>query len=270
MAIVAVSRGSYAGGKAVAENLARELGHTCVSREVVLDAARHSGVDERELRATLEEPPRFWEKNPGRVPAHLNLVRAALLRRAQAGGLVYHGFAGHLLLEGISHVLRARIIAGMDTRIAALMRDSDMDEAQAVAHLRKLDVQLAKWTQFLYGVEWNDPTLYDVILNLDHITVDGAVKTLVQMTGLPDFQPSDESRKAFDDLCLSSFVWEALTKDERTAMANIRVGADGGTVLITGVAANSRIVSAVQEVAGQVHGVSRVDNQVGMGSNWSW
>lgn len=270
MAIVAVSRGSYAGGKAVAEDLARKLNHTCISREVVLDAARDSGVDERELRATLEEPPRFWEKNPGRVPAHLNLVRAALLRRAQAGGLVYHGFAGHLLLGGISHVLRARIIAGMDTRIAALMKDSDMNEKAASAHLRKLDVQLAKWTRFLYGVEWQDSTLYDVVLNVDHISIDSAVKTLAQMTSLPDFQPTDESRKAFDDLCLGSFVWEALTKDKSTGTANIRVGADAGTVFITGVAANTRIVSAIQDVAEQVPGVKTVDNQVGVGSNWSW
>lgn len=270
MAIVAVSRGSYTGGIAVAENLARELGHPCVSREVVLDAARDSGVDERELRSTLEEPPRFWEKTPGRIPAHLNLVRAALLRRAQAGGIVYHGYAGHLLLGGISHVLRARIIAGTDARIAALMDDYQMNRKEAAAHLRKLDVQLAKWTRFLYGVEWQDPTLYDVVLNLDHISVDGAVTMLEKMTRLPDFQPTDESRKAFDDLCLSSFVWEALTKDEETGSANIRVGADAGTVFITGVAANTRIVSAIQDVAGRVDGVHEVDNQVGVGSNWSW
>jgi cytidylate kinase len=270
MAIVAVSRGSYTGGIAVAEGLARELGHPCIRREVVLDAARDSGVDEKELRSTLEEPPRFWEKTPGRIPAHLNLVRAALLRRAQAGGLVYHGYAGHLLLGGISHVLRVRIIAGTEVRVAALMKDFDMNHKQAEAHLRKLDVQLAKWTRFLYGVEWQDPTLYDVVLNVDDISVDSAVKTLVQMTGLPDFQPTDESRKAFDDLCLSSFVWEALTKDDSTGTANIRVGADAGTVFITGVAANTRIVSAIEDVAGQVDGVREVDNQVGVGSNWSW
>jgi cytidylate kinase len=270
MAVVAVSRGSYTGGIAVAENLARELGHPCVSREVVLEAARESGVDERELRSTLEEPPRFWEKTPGRIPAHLNLVRAALLRRAQAGGLIYHGYAGHLLLRGISHVLRARIIAGTDARISALVDDYHMSQKEAAAHLRKLDAQLVKWTRFLYGVEWQDPSLYDVVLNLDHISVDGAVTTLAQMTRLRDFQPTDESRKAFNDLCLSSFVWEALTKDERTGTANIRVGADAGTVLITGVAANKHIVSAIQDVAEHVKGVEEVDNQVGVGSNWSW
>jgi cytidylate kinase len=270
MAIVAISRGSYTGGIAVAEKLAKELGHPCASREVVLDAAQDSGVDERELQSTLEDPPRFWEKKPGRIPAHLNLVRAALLRRAQAGDLVYHGYAGHLLLSGISHVLRVRIIAGSEMRIAALMDDYHMTRKEATAHLKKLDIQLIKWTRFLYGVEWQDPSLYDVVLNLDHLDVDGAAATLAHMTRLDAFQPTDASHKAFNDLSLSSFVWAELTKDQRTRKANIRVGADAGAVFITGVAANARVVNAIQEVAAQVDGVTKVDSQVGVGNNWSW
>ena len=81
---------------------------------------------------------------------------------------------------------------------------------------------------------------------------------------------ADESRKAFDDLLLSSSVWAALTKDQRTSSANIRVAADAGAVLITGVAANGRVVNAVQEVAAQVDGVRKVDSQVGVGNSWSW
>jgi cytidylate kinase len=270
MAIVTISRGSYTEGIAVAEALARELGHPCISREVVLEAAEDSGVEERVLVSTMEDPPRFWEKTPGRIPAHLNLVRAALLRHAQAGDLVYHGYAGHLLLSGIPHVLRVRVIAGPEKRIAALMRDFGMDRKQATAHLHKLDTQLAKWTRFLYGVDWQDPSLYDVVLNLDHISVEGAVITLAQMARSANFQPTDASRKAFADLYLSSAVWAALTKDPRTKAANVRVGSDEGTVFITGVAPNTRTADAIQEVVERVEGVHEVDNQVGVGGSWSW
>jgi cytidylate kinase len=270
MAIVTISRGSYIGGIEVAEALARELGHPCVSREIVLDASQDSGVNERDLQSTLEEPPRFWEKTPGRMPAHLNLVRTALLRRAQAGDLVYHGYAGHLMLGGISHILRVRIIAGAESRIKALMDDKGMSRKEATVHLKKLDTQLMKWTLFLYGVDWQDPSLYDVVLNVDGMGADDAVATLVAMTRLPSFQPTDESRKAYDDLFLSSVVWAALTKDPRTKGANIRVGADAGSVLITGAAGSAHAANAIREVAEQVEGVREVDSQVGVGGNWSW
>jgi cytidylate kinase len=270
MAIVTISRGSYIGGIEVAEALARELGHPCVSREVVLDASEDSGVAERELQSTLEDPPRFWEKTPGRMPAHLNLVRTALLRRAQGGDLVYHGFAGHLMLGGIAHILRVRVIAGAESRIQALMDYKGMSRKEATVHLKKLDTQLMKWTLFLYGVDWQDPSLYDVVLNLDGMSVDDAVATLAAMTRLPAFQPTAESRKAYEDLYLSSVVWAALTKDEHTKAANIRVGADDGTVFITGAAPNKGAVNAIREVAERVEGVREVDSQVGVGGNWSW
>ena len=270
MAIVTISRGTYPGGIGVAEKLASELGHPCIGLEVVRDAAQASGVDEGELLTTREEPPRYGEKKPGRIPAHLNLVRTALLRRAQTGNLVYHGYIGHLLLRGISHVLRVRIITGTEKRIAMLMKDQDMSEKKATAHLKKVDAQLAKWTRFLYGVDWQDPSLYDVVLNLDRISIDGAAATLAQMTRLDEFQPTPESRKAFEDLCLSSEVWAALSKDTRTRGANIRASADAGTVFVTGVAANYETADLIEEVAAQVEGVREVDNQVGVGKDWSW
>lgn len=271
MAIVTISRGSYPGGVSVAEKLASELGHPCVGRsEVLRDAAEASGIAEGDLLTTMDEPPRYWEKKPGRIPAHLNAVRTALLRRAQTGDLVFHGYVGHLLLRGVSHVVRVRVITGTDKRIEALMEDYGMSEKKAAAHLKKLDVQLAKWTQFLYGVDWQDPSLYDVVLNLDRISVDGGVETIAQMTRLPEFQPTSESRKAFEDLCLSSEVWAALSRDARTKGANIRVSADAGTVLVTGVAARHEAVNLIPEVAAGIEGVRKVDNQVGVGKDWSW
>lgn len=270
MAVVTISRGSFTGGVAVAEALAAELGHPCISREVVRDAAQASGLDEDRLQATLEEPPRFWEKTPGKIPAHLNLIRTALLRRARDGDLVYHGYAGHLLLEGVPNVLRVRVITSDDARVRAAMRDKGLTEKQAVEFVRKLDVQLAKWTRFLYGVSWQEPSLYDVVLNLDDLSVEGAVATLADMARLDDFRPTDESRKAFGDLLLASEVWSALTVDQRTRSANVRVSADDGSVLVTGSAGNARVVAAVDEVAAGVAGVCRVENEVGVGGGWQW
>ncbi len=111
----------------------------CISREVVRDAAQASGVAEGSLQATLEEPPRFWEKTPGKIPAHLNLVRTALLKRAHGGDFVYHGYAGHLLLSGISHVLRVRVIAGETYRVQTAMRDFDMNEKEAAQYVKTLN-----------------------------------------------------------------------------------------------------------------------------------
>lgn len=270
MAIVTISRGSFSGGVAVAEAVAGQLGVPCISREVVRDAAQASGVDEGVLVATLEDPPRFWEKSPGRIPAHLNLVRTALLERARGGGFVYHGYAGHLLLSGISHVLRVRVIASEAYRVLAAMSDFGMGEKEAAKYVKTLDMQLMKWTRFLYGVDWQDPSLYDAVLCVDRVGVEGAADTIVGMTRLAPFQHTDASRKAFADLLLSSTVWAALTGDPRTRAANVRVSAEGSDIYVTGSADNARTLDAITAVAGDVPGVGSVDNEVGVGRNWQW
>jgi osmotically-inducible protein OsmY len=270
MAVVTISRGSFTGGVAVAEALAAELGHPCVSREVVRDAAQESGMAEDRLQATLEEPPRFWEKTPGKIPSHLNLIRTALLRRARGGDLVYHGYAGHLLLEGVPNVLRVRVISDDTSRVQAAMRDKGLSEKQAVDFVRKLDVQLAHWTKFLYGVSWQDPALYDVVLNLEELGVEGAVATLAGMARLDGFRTTPESRKACEDLLLASEVWSALTVDRRTRSANVRVSADSGAVFVTGSAGSAKVLAAVEEVAAEVPGVTAVESEVGVGGSWQW
>jgi osmotically-inducible protein OsmY len=270
MAIVTISRGSFSGGVAVAEAVAERLGVPCISREVIRDAAQASGIDEGALIATLEDPPRFWEKSPGKITAHLNLVRTALLKRTDGGDFVYHGYAGHLLLSGISHVLRVRVIASEDYRIRAAMEDFSLGEKEAAKYVRTLNTQLMKWTKFLYGVDWQDPALYDVVLRVDRVGVEGAADIIVGMTRLEPFQPTEESRKAFADLLLSSNVWSALTADPRTRAANVRVAADGGEVFVTGSADNAKALDAIDDVAGRVPGVAHVDNQVGVGGHWQW
>ncbi len=119
-------------------------------------------------------------------------------------------------------------------------------------------------------MDWQDPALYDIVVSLDRLSVDGAAETLAAMTRLREFRPTEASRKAFDDLLLSSQVWSALTGDGRTRSANVRVAADDGDVFITGSADNAKSLDAIAEVASRVPGVAHVDNEVGVGGHWQW
>ena len=270
MAIVTISRGTFSGGKAVAETLAQHLGYPCVSREIILDAAKQYGISEQKLTAAIEGSPSFWQQVPEKRIAYLSFVTAVLLDRAKEGNLVYHGHAGHLLLSGISHAIRVRVIADMEFRIKAAMEQRDLTRGEAIVAIEKVDKERVKWTRFLYGVEWQDPSLYDVVLNLEHMTVLSAVETLARMVELADFQPSAASQKAFDNLLLSSRVWAELTRNEQTKGASVRVQADNGKVTIIGSAGSERALEAISKIAMRVEGVREVRSDVGIGKDWYW
>jgi len=119
--IITISRGSFSGGRVVAECVAEKLGYRLVSREVLSAAAARYGIAEEKLTRALERAPGLWERLGHERRLYLTYIQAALCEALQADDVVYHGHAGHLLLRGISHVLRVRLIAPLAYRIGAAM-----------------------------------------------------------------------------------------------------------------------------------------------------
>lgn len=271
MAIITISRGTFSGGKALAEALGKQLGYPLLSREETLaQAAKTYGISEEEVSSAVADPPPFWEQVPGRRLAYLRCLTAVILEQADKGNLVYHGNAGHFLLGNISHLLRVRVIANMEFRIRGGMEQLKCSREEAAAKIEQVDKSRRKWTQFLYGVQWEDPSLYDVVLNLDRTSIYGACLTVARMAELGDFAITPESHQAQENLLLSSKVWIALAKDERTQGSFVNVVADRGKVTIRGKADSDEITDAIPSVAKEIPGVKQVVSEVGVGADWYW
>lgn len=271
MSIITISRGSFSGGKAVAEELGRRLGQPVLSREQVLaEAARDYGVSERELADSLNQPPPFWQQVLGKRLAYVRCVTAVLLEHARQGDLIYHGHVGHLLLAGVPHVLRVRVIADLEQRIAAAMRQANLNREQALAHIQRVDRERARWASVLYGVDWNDPGQYDVILNLERVSVAGACEVLAGMAALEDFKPTSAGLQRQQDLSLASRVWAAMARDPRTRSVSLEVTANNGEVVLAGNVGSQKVIEAVTETARNVEGVKTLRCEVGMGTDWHW
>jgi cytidylate kinase len=271
MALITISRGTFSGGKAVAEKLAKDLGYPCYSREeIIRDAADQFDISEDMLDAAMTETPGFWKQNANQCISHLNFVRAALLRQLKGKDLVYHGYGGHLLLEGVTRLLRVRVIASMEYRIAAAMEELGMSRNTAAAHITAFDKRLAKWAKSVLGVEWDDPSLFDVIFNLDHISIDGTVRTIAQMSHLEEFTPDQDALQSLENLLISSRVWAAITLNKATRSAKVQIEAADGYVIISGNVSSMKIADAIIGVAAGVDGVKTVSNQIGIGSDWIW
>lgn len=270
MAIVTISRGTFSGGKELSERLAERLGYPCLSREEIVPVAVEKyGITEKDLTMAMEEPPPFWHV-PGRRNSYLKCVTSVLLEHVEGGNLVYHGHVGHLVLSAVSHVLRVRVIADMESRIRDAMHRKNVGREEAIAFILKIDKQRDKWTRFLYGVAWQNPALYDALFNLERLSIDGVCETIARMTELDDFQPTVQSRKELEDLTLSSRVWAVLATHDQTKTANLTVTADAGLVTIGGGAGSQKVIRAVAEVARKVEGVKEVATEVGVGSDWYW
>ena len=83
----------------------------------------------------------------------------------------------------------------MEFRINAVMTRNHLDREEAISYIRKLDDERAAWTRFLYNVDWRDPALYDIMINLDRMGLDNACRLLCEAASLDEFKaPSDWER----------------------------------------------------------------------------
>jgi cytidylate kinase len=258
MSIITISRGTYSGGADVATCLHRQLGYSLVSREILTEAAKTYGVSEERLRDALERPPGLLARFMHDRRRYLAFVRVALCERASHDNMVYHGLAGHFLLAGVRHVIRVRLIAPMALRMANLRERQGLKGQDAIAYIERVDRERAKWTEFLYGANWQDPALYDLTINLEQIDIEGACRAVVALTARPVFQADEASRQAMADLLLASRVTATLAADPETADAEVDVRTKAGHVEIEGKIADPVLVRQVCDRARAVGGVVEV------------
>jgi cytidylate kinase len=200
MSIITISRGSYFRGKEVAEKLAKKLGYECISREILLEASEEFNIPEIKLIRAIQDAPSILERLTRSRERYIAHIRAALLKHVQKDNIVYHGLFGHFFLQDIPHVLKVRIVGDLEARVADEVKREGISAAKAREILLRDDEERRKWALHLYGADWWDATLYDLVVNLKTITVDDAVELLTHLVKLPGFQTTPDSQQAIDNL----------------------------------------------------------------------
>jgi cytidylate kinase len=258
MQLICISRGSYSIGKAFAESLAAKLGSACLGREELLDEAARSGVAAGKLEMACLKSRNLDEKMLLEREHYHAFTTAALCERALAGPLVYHGRTGHLLLQGVPHVLRVRVVADLETRIKSVEERLGMDRAKAKQYVQQVDEDRRKWVRTFFNIDWDASAVYDFTVNLEHASVKNVASAFCGVAQLPDFQETPHSRRVLEDLLLAGRCRTALAKDDRTYGASFRVRAERGIVSVTYLPRYAALAEAIPGVLEKVPGVERI------------
>lgn len=265
MAIIPICRGTRSGGQALAECLARHLDYPILGREVVQHAAEELGVSARALEEEMCKRPGLWDHFSSMRHLYVVAVQAALAEQAAGGRLVYHGLAGGLLLRDAPGTLCLRLVAPMERRVRAVMADSEMDREMARDYIREVDESRKRWVKVMYGEDVTDPGLYDLVVNLDRITVEGGCRLVRAAASQPIFELTDETRAGLDDFLRACRVRLALARDPELASLKLDARSRGGVVVVSGEAPVRRSGAtgrAIAEAAESVPGVGEVRLEV--------
>lgn len=260
MAIITISHQMGAGGPDIGTAAAQRLGYRYVDHELIQDAVRRYGLAEEKLSHLDESKPSLFERFDAETRHYITILQTTLLEFAEGDDVVLMGRGGQWLLRGIPHVVRLRMIAPFEHRVKQwIKRTTELaaetpNQRAAADFVRRDDSEKKGRMRYLYEVDIEDPTLYDLIVNTEKLPPTAVVETIERIVRHPGLATTDVGRQIVAARALASRVQVALAMHPDTRRYRITVEAQGGLVTLEGTAALEQAVEVAREVPG-VHDV---------------
>jgi cytidylate kinase len=251
------------GSQIIARCLSHASGFRCVTREDLVPLVNRYGELATRVTASIGEATRNYQKfSELRRPFKI-LMRLALLEYARKENLAYFGYSGHLLVEGIAHFVRVRLIAPLELRIKTTMERMGCTEDGARDYIKRSDEERSHWARFMYGKNISDPRLYDLCINLDRMSFSTACSIMADAVREKEFQPTEESLAVMENMYKAALVEAALVTDPATHAYEISAAADNDTVWLKGPYLDDAEKSSVLGIAASVPGIKHLDYEPG-------
>ena len=175
--VVTISRTLAAGGEEIGRAVAQELGFRYADEEIIIRAAEKAGVSPQTVAE--KEHTRGSSRaylRPGHVrlrteqgviyrgivgesrSAYHALIVRVIREIGAEGGVVIVAHAASVPLSGMKGLLRSFITAPRETRVARLVRESKMAEAEARKAVEESDRQRREYLRRFYDVREELPT----------------------------------------------------------------------------------------------------------------
>jgi cytidylate kinase len=189
---VTISREPGSGGNVLGERLARRLAVELFHQEVIHAMAKSAKVS-AQLLETLDEKGLsvledwmaylvdFRHMWPDQYLKHLMKVIGAIGRH---GGAILIGRGANFILPP-ERRLSVRVIAPVEVRVANVVRNHHVSEAEARKRITKTDSQRRAFVRKYFNTSVADPLNYDVLVNTGSVSIDGAVEAIAALLGMP-------------------------------------------------------------------------------------
>lgn len=264
MALIAMTREMGSLGKDVAARLSQEIGKQVVHHEIIGELANKMRLRKSHVIRFLEGKAGIWERLTTDRTSMSIYTADETFRLIESGRFaVIRGWGAAHLLRPISHVVCVRVCAPLELRIKRMMERLNTDDRDFVENEIKLSEEAhGAITRRHFGINWQDPENYDLVLNTERLTIDECVAEIAHLLDDPEFQETAESMRALENLALQAHVRAALRQDPRTAKMMISIEAEAGRVTLSGILEAGLEAKDAVEVAGQVAKVTDVINQL--------
>lgn len=263
MPVIAMTHEMGSLARDVALELAARLGLKSLQHELGDHIAERLHVPKSLIRRLREGKAGFLEKLRTDEDAEAVFTAEEVLTIASEGNAVIRGWGATCLLRPVPHIPCVRVTRSVENRVRWLMENVDLDDADAALHeIRRSDSAHAARMHERFGVSWGDPTLYDLTLNADRLTIESCVEQVLHLLSRPEFQETSESRAKLANMTLEAHVRAALRNDAATRDVRVTIEADGSRIILRGIVVSQAERDATERVVCSVPQVAEIDDEL--------
>jgi cytidylate kinase len=187
---VAISRTPYAGGASVGRAVAERLDYGLFGREILDAIAEERGIRRQIVQGVDEQVLTAIERFVSEVLRLRSITETEYLRSLmRVVGTLGNRGASVLLGRGAAQILpaeralRVLVVAPAAIRAQRLAQAEGLEGPAVGRRLAELDAARAHFSRHHFGVEQNDPTLYDLVVNTGTLSYEDAAELVVEALG---------------------------------------------------------------------------------------
>lgn len=174
MATITISRQLGSLGDEVAQAIAKRLDYRVVCRELINQAAIQCGSPEIAL-SVIDDLGLFgFRPSTKHLQAFFSVLNTVMEQYADEGNYVIVGRAGQVILRARPDVFHVKVMAPIDVRASRLAAQQRIPYEAGLAQVTASDLTRRNYLLRYYHAKWDDPELYDIIVNTARLSPEQA------------------------------------------------------------------------------------------------
>lgn len=180
MTAITISRQLGSWGDEVAQAISERLAFQVTCRELINQAAMRAGAPEMALAQIDDLGLLGVHPSTKARRSYHQAIQYLMEEAANRGNIVIIGRAGQVILRDHPSVLHVKVIAPAALRAERIANDLNISTEAARAQVAASDRARRNYLRRYYHARWDDPELYDIIINTQRLSPDQAACLICQ------------------------------------------------------------------------------------------
>ena len=257
MAILTISRQHGSIDREITQSMARLWKYEYIDRRKILEDMSAHGPQWEEFGKEFDEHyPNLWERFDRSFTGFVILSQSIILNYALKDNVMIVGRGGNFLLREVPFALNVRIVAPLEQRLEAIMRRENLSRSAAELLLKKVDKDMSRSVQRIYGQNIDDPSAYDLFFDVGVLPIHDVMAAIRAALLVKDSLKTEDAIKALQMKALAKKVRAGIVTNPKLYIPVFDVLPGKDQLLVTGIVHNpeeyKKVENAVRNLAGTV------------------